>query len=1166
MSAVTPRNVLPTGLSKDEKLNDRRKRFYGRTVAMTKEQREARTMEKKNNMKRVRKMLEAAAAENPIKPLRRFGCKLMVSLHYHTTTKAGNPKVTRCNAVMLDSTAFSKFAAWAALQLDIKPEKAAGLTFQYFNASGRGVRVDKQHMLQQWLDASWARHPPHMHVYSLDALMEEAESRAELLAGMFHEYDLDHSGTISMYEMREMLMRLGLARELEISSEDYAQFVADEVAVADLDNDGVITREEFDAYYNQLQDSLKDALSNVNHFEHTRTRWRRAHAEARSYRRALGDWVDNFGGVVTLDSRGHDYQITAEFARSCVTDANRGWWVRAQTVLESSVDHFEDATDILGELFTPVVWVSFEEDMQLGDNYVVTMPHSFDYCDESKLFDKNDVVVVFGTFEGAFWHEVDPSCWEMLFPDEANGRPYPSLRITVPDEGVLCAFARTGRKVEQRVQCLAYLPEKMIPLEEGVMRVHIIAHLPDQIEISKHDERLRRGHVVLGGSSAVQSVRKGTAFEFALTLGAETETHVVIWSSETQVIEYDIDPRELRHMMAREHGIFDQLDNDGVGEAHEHHIQLKATTRNLAHQTRGPRGGKPGGNGQGFTVEIKVMLHAFPNPSAPRNLRCVSRTQHVLQLVWEMPVTWGGCALANYELQVREISQTKGEGEWEQRYSGEGHKTHCAVHLTVYKCEVRVRCWNIASALPSDWSEVLLIGTHKEEEASALIQATCRGKASRKGTLVKAQSSLEGGSSAQQPSAAAPRRGSAPAGIERRKTESHVSMEGGLVTVEQEELRLKSGKEPCGAREKLKKRKAATDMSDDTKWTPFTRAIGELYIEMGIPGGVEGTMFDLTPHGVQELVEHGSKGWDALDLHKPIMSLAAVATWVLATLGHHAEDYGEWIEEMQAIEGLVMLAARHNVGGAAGSFSPTVAAALRRFVRGIVSVLYECYETLRQCEPETGYITCQLAHRYEKPLKKRLKEEWGEQMQRLRHDVAAHVANMVLEMNSSAPPAAIKQKHAGAAAGGSGLGGGGGGGGGAALSVNERVVYFTAIDAVGVARTKRPILVEFTLEGSSVASTLRTDPAVNPRWEDGIVTLHVPESSPHLPLHVRMKLWDVPPEEQPGATPLGEAEASLEHEAGRLHNLELVGGVGGDTISFSFRIGSVVHVYGAAGQ
>lgn len=63
-----------------------------------------------------------------------------------------------------------------------------------------------------------------------------------------------------------------------------------------------------------------------------------------------------------------------------------------------------------------------------------------------------------------------------------------------------------------------------------------------------------------------------------------------------------------------------------------------------------------------------------------------------------------------------------------------------------------------------------------------------------------------------------------------------------------------------------------------------------------------------------------------------------------------------------------------------------------------------------------------------------------------------------------------------------------------------------------------------------------------------------------------MKLWDVPPEEQPGATPLGEAEASLEHEAGRLHNLELVGGVGGDTISFSFRIGSVVHVYGAAGQ
>ena len=62
-------------------------------------------------------------------------------------------------------------------------------------------------------------------------------------------------------------------------------------------------------------------------------------------------------------------------------------------------------------------------------------------------------------------------------------------------------------------------------------------------------------------------------------------------------------------------------------------------------------------------VDIRVMLHAFPNPSAPRNVRLLSRTQSVLQIVWDMPSAWGGCALASYEVEAREISQSKGEGE-----------------------------------------------------------------------------------------------------------------------------------------------------------------------------------------------------------------------------------------------------------------------------------------------------------------------------------------------------------------------------------------------------------------------------------------------------------------------------------------------------------------------
>ena len=48
-------------------------------------------------------------------------------------------------------------------------------------------------------------------------------------------------------------------------------------------------------------------------------------------------------------------------------------------------------------------------------------------------------------------------------------------------------------------------------------------------------------------------------------------------------------------------------------------------------------------------------------------------------------------------------------------------------------------------------------------------------------------------------------------------------------------------------------------MSDDTRWTPFTRVIGEFFIEMGVQGGIEGKMFDMTPHAVQELVQHAGE-------------------------------------------------------------------------------------------------------------------------------------------------------------------------------------------------------------------------------------------------------------------------------------------------------------------
>ena len=122
--------------SVNEKLNSRRMQFFSSGARMTDEELAERDEQRKASIESVRKAIEAASIVDPIRPLRRFQCKLLVALHYHSTTKAGKAKLTRCQAVMVDSTPFSKFAQWAALQLEIKEEKAKTLTFQYFNDSG----------------------------------------------------------------------------------------------------------------------------------------------------------------------------------------------------------------------------------------------------------------------------------------------------------------------------------------------------------------------------------------------------------------------------------------------------------------------------------------------------------------------------------------------------------------------------------------------------------------------------------------------------------------------------------------------------------------------------------------------------------------------------------------------------------------------------------------------------------------------------------------------------------------------------------------------------------------------------------------------------------------------------------------------------------------------
>ena len=88
-------------------------------------------------------------------------------------------------------------------------ERGAGKSkvYQYFDAHGKGRRVEKMRDFLDWLDEMWMCHPPEVHVYDVEALVQEAEDRMGLIEEIFEKHDLDRSGTMSASELRDMLLQ-----------------------------------------------------------------------------------------------------------------------------------------------------------------------------------------------------------------------------------------------------------------------------------------------------------------------------------------------------------------------------------------------------------------------------------------------------------------------------------------------------------------------------------------------------------------------------------------------------------------------------------------------------------------------------------------------------------------------------------------------------------------------------------------------------------------------------------------------------------------------------------------------------------------------------------------------------------------------------------------------
>ena len=174
-------------------------------------------------VKVVREALAAEDASHKLsRPLKRFGCSLSFTLVYHTRTDKKTAKTVRRTVLHADNFKFSMLPKEVARALKMTEAEAKQLTYSYYNKRGHGVRIDKQGAMTGWLDEMWDRHPPELHVHNMQSMVAESEERMALMHDIFAEYDTDGSGSLSVREVKEMILRLKLTESLGVSREDLA--------------------------------------------------------------------------------------------------------------------------------------------------------------------------------------------------------------------------------------------------------------------------------------------------------------------------------------------------------------------------------------------------------------------------------------------------------------------------------------------------------------------------------------------------------------------------------------------------------------------------------------------------------------------------------------------------------------------------------------------------------------------------------------------------------------------------------------------------------------------------------------------------------------------------------------------------------------------------------
>lgn len=127
---------------------------------------------------------------------RRFGCKLLVVVVIHAyEPRTRLTSKTRMMVVLDDKIKYDKLAEWLHSSCGVGASQ--GFSLEFASHSGVMFSITDRMSFQSWLDSMWMHHPPVLHVYHHEHLVQQAGDNLQERSPSLHTPTLSPSHELS---------------------------------------------------------------------------------------------------------------------------------------------------------------------------------------------------------------------------------------------------------------------------------------------------------------------------------------------------------------------------------------------------------------------------------------------------------------------------------------------------------------------------------------------------------------------------------------------------------------------------------------------------------------------------------------------------------------------------------------------------------------------------------------------------------------------------------------------------------------------------------------------------------------------------------------------------------------------------------------------------------